>query len=103
MTLEEAIKLVKAAGYTVSKPRTRKLNHVGPTFVAHWSDGVITRMSIHTTDEKPDLERALLVSLAAYESRTRRQGLARIVEGRFERAGNVLRTYDASQLNGGQK
>lgn len=96
ISLADAIKMVKAAGYTVTKQRAKKvkLATVGPTFVANWSDGVQTRMSIHTNDEKPDLRRAIRVSHAAYDSRTKGWGFASIVSDHFERGGKVLHRFD---------
>src|SRR4051812_43838586 len=91
MELQEAIALVKASGFTVSKPREKKLKTVGPTFVAHWLDGVVTRMSIHTTDENPDFRRAIRVSHAAYESRTKGLGFSTMItEGHFMRGNKTL-------------
>lgn len=101
ISLADAIAIVKAAGYNVTKPRAKKtqLTTVGPTFVANWSDGIVTRMSIHTSDEKPDLGRALRVSAAAHDSRTKGLSFAQITSGHFERAGKVLHSYSAEQLN----
>ncbi len=89
-SLQDAIAMVKAAGYTVSKKREKKLKTVGPTFVAHWVDGQVTRMSIHTMDEAPDLRRAVRVSFAAYMSRTKEEGLPLLKSGHFERNGEIL-------------
>jgi len=98
MSLQEAIELVKANGYTVRKKsisRKKALETVGPTFVANWNDGVVTRMSIHTRDENPDLGRAVRVSRAAYESRTKGRGIAKvIVDGYFTRDGELIHKYD---------
>ena len=97
MQLDEAIAMVKAAGYTVRKQvisRKKALSKVGPTFVARWTDGEVTRMTIHCTDEKPDLGRAVRVSWAAYDARTKGQGFARAIEkGYFERDGIPLHEY----------
>ena len=71
--LIEAIKIVKAAGYRVSKSR-RKPNskdRVGPTFVAKFADGTTTRMSVFTSLEKLDWGRGERLSQAAYQSRGR--------------------------------
>lgn len=96
--LAQAIALVKSAGFNVSKPRAKKLTTVGPTFVANWSDGVVTRMSIHTNDMRPDVGRAVRVSAAAYDSRTKGLGVARLESGSFERGGKVLHTYAGAEL-----
>jgi hypothetical protein len=101
MDISEALAVVKAAGYRVTKPTEKKLKTVGPTFVAQWSDGIVTRMSIYTHDEKPDIGRAVRVSKAAYDSRTKGNGLARPDHGWFERAGVVVGIqprYDAKEL-----
>lgn len=98
MDIKEAIAFVKAAGYTVTKKAEKKLRTVGPTFAASWSDGVVTRMSIHTHDEKPDVQRAVRVSKAAYDSRTKGLGFAKLQAGHFERAGLILSRYEAKEL-----
>ena len=103
MDLIQALAIVKAAGYRVSKPAEKKLKTVGPTFVALWSDGVFTRMSIHTHAEKPDVGRAVRVSKAAYDSRTKGLGFATISCGWFERHGSMVGAhgvYQAEQLRG---
>src|SRR5262245_38216110 len=74
--LVEAIKTLRAAGYRVSKPRKQKnpkrgTDRVGPTCVAMFADGEVTRMSTFTTLERLDWERGLRLSQAAYESRWR--------------------------------
>jgi hypothetical protein len=73
MELEQALKLVKLAGYRVSKPRqSRKKDRVGPTFVARFADGQITRMSTYCeSDEKLDWTRGQILAQAAWRSRKR--------------------------------
>ena len=76
LTLPEAIKILKAAGYRVSKPRPPKKfkrgkDRVGPTFVAEFADGAVTRMSTFTSVEKLDWDRGVRLSIAAYQSRWR--------------------------------
>ena len=97
MQLSEAIAMVKAAGYTVRKQvisRKKALSKVGPTFVAKWMDGEVTRMSIHCTDDNPDLVRAVRVSWAAYQSRTKGQSICHVIQdGRFERDGQCIHAY----------
>lgn len=105
--LQVAIVLVKAAGYRVIKSRQRQYrrkgknkDRVGPTFVARFADGEITRMSIFSSLEALDWERGLRLSQAAYESRwwtrVRVHGvpplsaLPPIVSAHFERDGVVL-------------
>jgi DNA-binding transcriptional regulator YdaS (Cro superfamily) len=75
----EAIAVVKAAGYHVKKPRKSKQRpkkRVGPTFVAEFADGVVTRMSTFTSLEKLDWNRGERLAQAAYESRWRTRVLA---------------------------
>jgi hypothetical protein len=75
LTLAEAIAMVKAAGYRVSKPRTSRRpkpkDRVGPTFVATFADGTVTRMSTFTSLENLDWDRGIRLSQAAYQSRWR--------------------------------
>jgi hypothetical protein len=105
MTLAQALEIVRAAGYRVSKPRSRKTNgnvkdRVGLTFVATFADGQVTRMSTFTSLANLDLGRGLRLSQAAYEARARRSGKSLhpvpppIVHAHFEQDGNVLATYD---------
>jgi hypothetical protein len=105
ISLDEALAVVKRSGYRVSKPKSN--NHkdrVGPTFVAKFADGVVTRMSTFTSLEKLDWDRGVRLSQAAYESRWRmreRVHLAHytaliapappaIVSAHFEQDGKVL-------------
>ncbi len=117
IALDDALKLVKAAGYRVSKPKARKVKkfRVGPTFVAEFSDGEIIRMSTHTDLTKLDWERGVRLCQAGYESRARQRDAAAnaaegdgephairrlsplpppIISGRFEQEGQTLATYD---------
>jgi hypothetical protein len=76
--LNDALATVRAAGYRVSKPRKPKVfkqgkNRVGPTFVAEFADGTMTRMSVFCSLEKLDWDRGERLSQAAYQSRWRRQ------------------------------
>jgi hypothetical protein len=76
MSLDEALVVVKAAGYRVSKPKAKPSKHkdrVGPTFVAKFADGEVTRMSTFTSLEKLDWERGIRLSQAAYQSRWRKR------------------------------
>ena len=94
--LVEAIKTVKAAGYRVSKPRKSKIfkrgkTRVGPTFVAEFADGTVTRMSTFTSLEKLDWDRGERLSIAAYQSRWRTNNVPpAILSERFEQDGVVL-------------
>lgn len=70
--LASALALVKAAGYRVTKPKApKKKDRVGPTFVAQFADGQVTRMSTWTSLEKLDVERGCRLSRMAWESRRR--------------------------------
>ena len=71
VSLDEAIAQVRAAGYRVSKPKAKSKGRVGPTFVAEFADGVVTRMSTFTSLEKLDWDRGERLSIAAWQSRRR--------------------------------
>jgi hypothetical protein len=106
--LIEALATVRAAGYRVSKPRKQKnlkrgKDRVGPTFIAEFADGTVTRMSVFTPLEKLDWNRGERLSQAAWEARWRaRERKQRrphwivapvppaIVSARFEQDGVVL-------------
>jgi hypothetical protein len=99
MSLNEALAVVKAAGYRVSKPRTSKgpkpKDRVGPTFVAEFADGTVTRMSTYCTVENLDWARGERLSIAAYQSRFRtREAPPAITSARFEQDGVVLAQYE---------
>jgi hypothetical protein len=99
--LKAAIALVTAAGYRVSKPRAPKNpDRVGPSFVATWSTGEVTRMSTFTTLERPDLGRGVRLALAAYRSRLKRRlpPRPRIVECFFTQDGRTV-PQDAAAAN----
>jgi hypothetical protein len=103
--LIEALEAVKAAGYRVVKPRKpetlQRNKKVGPTFVAAFIDGTVTRMSTCTSLEKLDVVRGIKLSHAAYYSRLKKPA-PRIVAARFEDNGRVLARYGdgALQLSG---
>ena len=69
MSLDEALKVVKLAGYRVTKPKPKKQTKVGPTCVVMYADGFTARMTTATTDEKPDFARGLSLCAAAWESK----------------------------------
>lgn len=112
--LEKALTLVRAAGYRVTKPKPKKRDRVGPTFVAEFADGEVTRMSTFTALDKLDWQRGVRLAQAAYESRSRQRELAiaaadaesrplprslppfppPIIAARFEQDGKVLAEYD---------
>jgi hypothetical protein len=92
MTVNDAIALLKANGYRVTKPKTRIKDRVGPTFVARFADGQVTRMSTFTSLVRLDYDRGLRLSHAAYESRTK-QVPPSIVSAHFEQDGEILQRY----------
>jgi len=108
--LDNALAVVKRAGYRVNAPKTPKHNHrVGPTFVAKFADGTVTRMSVFSSLTELDWGRGERLSRAAYQSRWRTQYRKRngkpcpvdpvppaIVSMRFEQDGQVL-----ARRNGG--
>jgi len=117
-SLDEALAVVKAAGYRVSKPKNHKhKDRAGPTLVARFSDGTVTRMSTHTSLEQLDWERGVRLAHAAYESRWRTHQRAHllkqmgkyctvnlvmpvppaIVSAHFEQDGKVLARYPNSE------
>ena len=69
MTLEQALTVVRAAGYRVSKPKPRKQSRVGPTCVVRFADGTLCRMTTHCSDTAPDYERGTRLCRAAWSSR----------------------------------
>jgi hypothetical protein len=77
-------------------------DHSSPrfTFVALFSDGVVTRMTTHCENGKLSLGRGLALSVAAYESRAGKTPPA-IVAAKFVEPGyddTVLKEYDAKAL-----
>jgi hypothetical protein len=91
-SLEQAISLLKAAGYRVTKSKPKAKDRVGPTFVACFADGQVTRMSTYTSLTSLDRARGERLSLAAYESRMK-QAPPTIMEAHFEQDGVVLERY----------
>ena len=91
VSLDEAIAQVRAAGYRVSKPKAKSGGRVGPTFVAKFADGTVTRMSTFTSLDKLDWDRGERLSIAAYQSRWRTNNVPpAILSERFEQDGVVL-------------
>jgi hypothetical protein len=119
LALQAAIATVKAAGYRVSKPRRKHhkdpvKDRVGPTFIAEFSDGTVTRMSVFTSLEKLDWERGERLSIAAYQARWRREHFKQagryptdavapvppaIIAARFEQDGKVLAQRDSESVS----
>lgn len=71
MDIQEALKVVRAAGYSVREPKAKKQSRVGPTCVVQFADGEIFRMTTHSSDEVPDFERGIRLANAAYPARKR--------------------------------
>jgi hypothetical protein len=92
MNIEDAIACLKATGYRVTKPKPKVKDRVGPTFVACFADGQITRMSTFTSLISLDRGRGIRLSLAAYESRMK-QAPPPIIDAHFEQDGVVLERY----------
>ena len=106
-SLDAALAVVKAAGYRVSKPKAKSKGRIGPTFVAEFADGAITRMSTFTSLANLDVDRGVRLSQAAYEARARRRfGRSLrpvpppIVRARFEQDGKTLASYDEQACGG---
>jgi len=71
---------------------------VSPTFVAHFADGQITRMTTYTSLAKLDMKRGVRLSRHAYSSRARK-GPPAILAAHFESTdGEVLAEYTQEQL-----
>jgi hypothetical protein len=104
--IDEAIGLLRANGYRVTKPKPKRRDRVGPTFVAVFADGETTRMSTFTDLHDLDWERGHALSRAAYESRARRKdrkwsGLPpAIVRCHFEQDGVVLARAGERDMHG---
>lgn len=69
MDIQEALTLVRAAGYRVSKPKPKKQYRVGPTCVVVFTDGIVCRMTTYCNDEFLNWKRGEYLCRAAYESR----------------------------------
>jgi hypothetical protein len=70
-------------------------NGAAPTFVARFSDGIVTKMTCYCARGKLDLRRGIVLSRAAYESRAKGKEPPPLVEARFQtREGEILCEYD---------
>ena len=100
MSLDEALKVVRLAGYRVSKPKPKKQWRVGPTCVVMYADGVTCRMTTHTNDESPDFDRGLRLCAFAWQSRTGKNYLSPplIQRAWFERNGDVIAVYQPEAI-----
>lgn len=69
-----------------------------PSFVAHFADGAVTRMSVYCADpRKPDCLRGVRLAIHAYCSRRRKDPPA-IVRASFRRGDQMLVEYAAAEL-----
>jgi hypothetical protein len=96
--LEQALQLVRAAGYRVTKPKQRKLTSRGPTCVVQFADGTQCRMTTHCRDDALDYERGIRLCQAAWSARKAlpmAQAPA-IISAHFERDGDVLGQAEAA-------
>lgn len=87
MDLNQALVIVRAAGYRVSKLKPKKQSRVGPTCVVTFTDGQRVRMTTHCSDEAPDFDRGIKLAQTALESRWRgrcRQLLRRELYKKFK-------------------
>ena len=71
-------------------------NTTSPTFVARFSDGVVTKMTCHCTPGDFDLRRGIVLARLAYRSRMKGKEPPLIAEARFQEFGDgkILREYD---------
>src|SRR5262249_47607011 len=95
--LEHALRIVKAAGYRVTKPK-RKLTSRGLTCVVRFADGNVCRMTTHCRDEALDWERGIRLCNTAWSTR---QALPmaqapQVISAHFERDGAVLGQQEAA-------
>lgn len=93
--LANAIEAVKAAGYSVSKPRKRvgkAAKGKGPTCVVLFADGTKTRMTTHCPGDVLDYGRGERIAREAWGSRhkTTADNSPPISSISFERDGEVL-------------
>jgi hypothetical protein len=101
MTVQNAIALLRANGYRVTKTKKPTVkDRVGPTFAAEFADGTLTRMSTFTSLAKLDIGRGVRLATAAWQSRQRHSALPppAIVAAHFEQDGVRLANYTATQL-----
>src|SRR6516164_4602442 len=90
--LEQALQLVRAAGYRVTKPKQRKLTSRGPTCVVQFADGTQCRMTTHCRDDALDYERGIRLCKAAWSTRKAlpMEQAPAVISAHFERDGSVV-------------
>lgn len=94
MHIEAAIKIVREAGYRVTKlkPKKPKVTRVGPTCVCRFADGETCRMSTWAGNAEFDWQRGINNCTAAYQSRHKGKPVPEIVSVHFERDGEIVAT-----------
>ena len=92
MNLQDALAVVRASGYRVTKPkaRARKQSRVGPTCVTHFIDGSVFRMTTHTTDDNLDFARGIRLCALALASRHGHDCVPPVEYVHFERDGVTI-------------
>ena len=98
LDLEHALRLVRAAGYRVNKPKPRKLTSRGPTCVVRFADGVLCRMTTHCRDDALDWQRGINLCKAAWSTRKAlpMAQAPQVISAHFERDGIVLGQREAA-------
>jgi hypothetical protein len=98
LDLDHALQLVKAAGYRVTKPKSRKLTSRGPTCVVRFADGTLCRMTTHCRDDALDYERGLYLCKAAWSTRKAlpMEQAPQVISAHFERDGAMLGQREAA-------
>ena len=76
MTEREALHLLKSLGYRCTKPKQKKKVR-GPTCVALFSDGQVTRITTHCDDTALDWWQGHRMSIYAWQSRDRQDFIER--------------------------
>jgi hypothetical protein len=69
----------------------------GPTLIARFVDGEVTRMSVYTSLARLDVARGVRLARHAYRQRTGNEPPA-IVAAEFVQNGETLRQYSADEL-----
>ena len=72
-------------------------NSHSPTFVAHFADGEVTRMTTRCDPKKLDQQRGVRLARHAHHSRCKKEPPA-IVKASFQCNGETLAEYTAEQL-----
>jgi hypothetical protein len=99
MELEQALALVKAAGFRISKPRAPKAeSQRGPTCVVQFADGEICRMTTYSP-KALDYDRGIRQCQAAWLLRLTGTAMGDLTQTppvkscHFERDGHVIARY----------